>query len=256
MTEPFSFPGTVAVVTGAASGIGLGVAEALAAEGVSVVLADVVEDPLREQQARLAAAGYEVHAVVTDVTDPDSVEALADVAVERFGGLHIAVNNAGIVNRGLAWELPLDEWHRLVDVNLWGVVHGVRSFVPRILATGERGHVVNTASMAALLAVGRLAPYTATKHAVLGLSDVLRADLAHVDAPVGVSVLMPGGVRTGMNPVATVGPHDVARRVLDAIRHDRPYVFTDGEGHDIVDARIDRLRDARDVAIEDGEVRA
>ena len=245
MTEPFSLPGTVAVVTGAASGIGLAVTEALAAEGVSVVMADVVEVALHDHAERLRADGREVHALVTDVTDPEAVEALAEDAVQRFGGLHIAVNNAGVVTRGLAWELPLEEWRRTVDVNLWGVVHGIRSFVPRILATDERGHVVNTASMAALLPVGRLAPYTATKHAVLGLSDVLRRDLAKVGAPVGVSVLMPGGVRTGMNPIGDVAADAVAHQVLDAIRHDRPYVFTDLGGHEAVDERIEQLQAAR-----------
>jgi NAD(P)-dependent dehydrogenase (short-subunit alcohol dehydrogenase family) len=256
MSEPtpdFSFPGTVAVVTGAASGIGLAVARALAAESVSVVMADVAEDALRDQRVHLESQGHDVHDVVTDVADPDAVEALAAAAVERFGEVHIAVNNAGVVARGLCWELALEDWQRVVDVNLWGVIHGVRSFVPRILATGQRGHVVNTASMAALLAIDRLGAYTATKHGVLGLSDVLRLDLERVGAPVGVSVLMPGAVRTGMNPYGDVSSDAVATKLVEAIRRDRPYVYTDDQAHDLVDSRFGRLRAARADVIGDRE---
>src|SRR4051812_10921533 len=145
--------GRTAVVTGAASGIGLAVAEAFVAEGMRVVMSDLDERALHDQAARVGASG-EVHAVVADVRDPDAVDALADAVVERFGVLHVAVNNAGIVNRGRSWELALDDWHRVLGVNLWGVIHGVRSFVPRILATGDEGHVVNVASMAAVTAIG------------------------------------------------------------------------------------------------------
>ena len=120
------------------------------------------------------------------------------------------MNNAGIVNGGRAWELSLDEWHRVIDVNLWGVIHGVHTFVPLILDSGEEGHVVNTASMASVLAIGGLGPYTVAKHGVLGLSDVLRADLVAVGAPIGVSVVMPGMIRTGMNPIGTVEASAVA----------------------------------------------
>ena len=215
----------VAVVTGAASGIGLALVEALAAEG------------------------HDLHGVPTDVSDAAAVEALADAAVERFGALHIAVNNAGIVNRGLAWEIPLEGWRRVLDVNLWGVLHGIHSFVPRILASGEDGHVVNTASMAAVLPIDRLGPYTVAKHGVLGLSDVLRLDLAKVGAPIGVSVVMPGMIRTGMNPVGTVAAEQVAQNVLDAIRHDRHYVFTDDHSRADVEERLGRILAARDDVI-------
>ena len=139
-----------------------------------------------------------------DVRDPDAVERVGAAPIERFGKLHVAVNNAGVVNGGYSWEIPLEDWHRVIDIDLWGVIHGIRSFVPRILASGEEGHVVNTASMAAVLALGRLGPYTVAKHGVLGLSDVLRAELASLDAPIGVSVVMPGMIKTGMNPVGTV----------------------------------------------------
>ena len=112
-----------------------------------------------------------------DVRDPEAVERAGFLAVDRFGGLHIAVNNAGIVNGGTSWELPLEAWHAVIDVNLWGVIHGIRGFVPRILETGDDGHVVNIASMASVTALGGLGPYTVAKHGVLGLSDVLRAEL-------------------------------------------------------------------------------
>jgi NAD(P)-dependent dehydrogenase (short-subunit alcohol dehydrogenase family) len=180
-----------------------------------------------------------------DVSDPVAVDGVARAAVEEFGALHIAVNNAGIVNRGYSWELPLEEWHRVLDVDLWGVIHGIRSFVPPILATGVEGHVVNIASMAAVLPIDRLGPYTVAKHGVLGLSDVLRADFRSLGAPVGVSVVMPGMIRTGMNPVGTVEPSTVSANVVDAIRRNRDYVFTDDHHADEVEARLTAIVAAR-----------
>ncbi|MGO9334017.1 MAG: SDR family NAD(P)-dependent oxidoreductase, partial [Acidimicrobiales bacterium] len=168
--------GRTAVVTGAASGIGLAIVEAFVAERMRVVMADVDEEHLLAQAARLADQGAAIHAVSADVTDPDAVASVGRAAVERFGRLNVAVNNAGVVSRGYSWELPLDEWHRVIDIDLWGVINGIRSFVPLILASGEEGHVVNTASMAAVLPLDRLGPYTVAKHGVLGLSDVLRAE--------------------------------------------------------------------------------
>jgi NAD(P)-dependent dehydrogenase (short-subunit alcohol dehydrogenase family) len=149
------------------------------------------------------------------------------------------------VNGGPSWELPLEEWHRVLDVNLWGVIHGIRAFVPRILATGEEGHVVNTASMAAVLPRANLGPYTVAKHGVLGCSDVLRADLEGIGAPVGVSVVMPGMIRTGMNPIGTVAAEHVARRVVDAIRANRAYVFTDDHHTAEAVARLEALVTAK-----------
>jgi len=231
--------GRTAVVTGAASGIGLAVVEVFAAEGMRVVMADIDEESLRSHAARLTDQGAEVVPVTVDVRDPDAVERVGAAAVEQFGNLHVAVNNAGVVNGGYSWEIPLEEWHRVIDIDLWGVIHGIRSFVPRILASKEEGHVVNTASMASVLALGRLGPYTVAKHGVLGLSDVLRAEFASLQAPIGVSVVMPGMIKTGMNPVGTVSSATVAANVLDAIRHGRNYVFTDD--HSTVDVE-DRLR--------------
>jgi len=237
--------GRTAVVTGAASGIGLAVVEAFAAAGMHVVMADIDDDNLRSHAARLAAQGAEVVAVTTDVRDPDAVERVGAAAVERFGKLHVAVNNAGVVNGGYSWEIPLEDWHRVVDVDLWGVIHGIRSFVPRILASQEEGHVVNTASMAAVLSIARIGPYTVAKHGVLGLSDVLRAELVLLHAPIGVSVVMPGMIKTGMNPIGTVSSATVAANVLDAIRRRRNYVFTDDHSAAEVEERLKAILSAR-----------
>jgi NAD(P)-dependent dehydrogenase (short-subunit alcohol dehydrogenase family) len=243
------FARRTAVVTGAASGIGLSIVEAFAAEGMRVVMADVDEENLRLHATRLAEGGAEVHAIAVDVRDPEAVERVGEAAIERFGKLHVAVNNAGVVNGGYSWEIPLDDWHRVIDIDLWGVIHGIRSFVPRILASGEEGHVVNTASMAAVLSLGRLAPYTVAKHGVLGLSDVLRAEFASLDAPVGVSVVMPGMIKTGMNPVGTVSSTTVAANVVDAIRRGRNYVFTDDHSTGEVENRLRAILAARNDVI-------
>lgn len=237
--------GRTAVVTGAASGIGLAIADAFAAQGMNLVLSDVDEQAVMAQAAALAGRGAQVHAVAADVRDPAAVERIAQAAVDRFGRLHVAVNNAGIVNRGTSWELPLDEWHRVLDVDLWGVIHGIRAFVPRILASGEEGHVVNTASMAAVAPLAEVGPYSVAKHGVLALSDVLRAELDDLGAPVGVSVVLPGAIRTGMNPFGTVTAEQVAANVVDAVRRSRAYVFTDDHSCAQVEARLRSIIDAR-----------
>lgn len=238
--------GRTAVVTGAAGGIGLAVAEALAAEGVRVVMADLAVDAVREQADRLAAGGAQVHATGVDVRDAGSVEHLAREVVEQFGALHVAVNNAGVVNLGRSWELSVEDWRRVLDVNLWGVIHGIRSFVPHILASGVEGHVVITGSMASVTALAGLGPYTVAKHGVLGLSDVLRAELGALGAPVGVSVVLPGAIRTGMNPHGTVTAQQVAANVVDAIRRRRAYAFTDDHSTAEVAARLQAILRARD----------
>lgn len=237
--------GRTAIVTGAASGIGLGVAEALGLVGMHVVMTDLDADRLSDEAESLRQRGADVHTVVLDVRDGDAVERAGREAVDRFGALHVAVNNAGIVNGGFSWELELDDWRRVLDINLWGVIHGIRAFVPLILASNEEGHVVNVASMAAVSPRSKLGPYTVAKHGVLGLSDVLRAELEEIGAPVGVSVVMPGRIRTGMNPIGTVEPSTVAANVLDAIRRGRDYVFTDDHSVAEVEARLDAIRAAR-----------
>jgi NAD(P)-dependent dehydrogenase (short-subunit alcohol dehydrogenase family) len=228
----------VAVVTGAASGIGLAVTEAFLREGMRVAMADIDEVGLNAHAERLRATGGEVLSVGVDVRDSDDVDRVGRAVSERFGGLQVAVNNAGVVNRGHSWEIPLAEWRRVIDVDLWGVIHGVRTFVPLILATGQEGHVVNVASMAAVTTLEKLAPYTVAKHGVLGLTDVLRAELDALGAPVGASVVMPGMVRTKMNPIGTLQPSVVAANVVDAIRRNRAYVFTDHQSTAEVEQRL------------------
>ena len=237
--------GRTAVVTGAASGIGLAICEAFVGEGMQVVMADVDEEGLAAHASRLGDRGAPVVAVPADVTDPDAVESVGRAALERFGSLNVAVNNAGVVTGGHAWEIPLQEWHRVIDIDLWGVIHGIRSFVPLILASGEEGHVVNTASMAAVLALGDLGPYTVAKHGVLGLSDVLGAELEAMGAPVGVSVVMPGMIKTAMNPIGTVAPDVVAAHVVDAMRTRRRYVFTDDHHAEAMRDRIGSILAAK-----------
>lgn len=239
----------VAVVTGAASGIGLAIVEAFVDEGMRVVMADLDEERLYAHVERLRGNGADVVAVPADVRDPEAVDAVGRAAIERFGTLHVAVNNAGVVGGGNSWEIDLAEWHRVIDVDLWGVIHGVRAFVPLILASGEEGHVVNVASMAAVLTLPRLAPYTVAKHGVLGLTDVLRAELQALGAPVGASVVMPGMVKTAMNPIGILPPSAVAANVVDAIRRDRAYVFSDDQGADEVEQRFRDLLAARDDVI-------
>lgn len=236
--------GRSAVVTGAASGIGLAITEAFLAAGMRVLMTDLDESRLSEHSTRLATEG-DVHPLVVDVTSQDAVTAAAAVAVERFGALNVAVNNAGIVLGGNSWELSLEEWHRVIDVNLFGVVHGIRAFVPQIIASGAPGWVVNTASMAAVRAVPGIAPYTASKHAVLGISDVLRKELERAGAPIGVSVVMPGGIKTALNPIGTVEASQVAANVVDAIRRGRDYVFTDDHSAEEVAGRLGAIVAAR-----------
>jgi NAD(P)-dependent dehydrogenase (short-subunit alcohol dehydrogenase family) len=219
-----------------------------------VVMADIEGAGLRMQSERLRDEGADVRWVTADVRDPHAVDHIGRVAVDEFGQLHVAVNNAGVVNRGNSWELSLEDWQRVIDVNLWGVIHGIRAFVPLILASGDEGHVVNTASMAAVLPVERLGPYTVAKHGVLGLSDVLRAELEAIGAPVGVSVVMPGLIKTGMNPIGTVAASAVAANVVDAVRRRRDYVFTDDHHTTQVESRLHAILAARaDVCAPDPE---
>ncbi len=187
--------GKVAVVTGGASGIGLAMARRFSTEGMKVVIADIEAPVLADAAARLRAEGAEVLDVVTDVSQAAQVEELAERTVAHYGAVHVVCNNAGVSCGGPAWEIPLGEWEWVLGVNLWGVIHGVRSFVPRLLRAGE-GHVVNTASMAGLLGLYTAPPYAVSKFAVVALSESLYHQLQIAGAPVGVSVLCPAWVRT------------------------------------------------------------
>ncbi len=246
--------GKVAVVTGAASGIGLALARAFAAEGMRLVLADVEEESLNAAVSILAESGAEVLGVPTDVSLFESVEALAAKTDKHFGTAHVVCNNAGVAAPGDPWQGPLSLWEWMLAVNLWGVVHGIRAFLPRLLAQDE-GHIVNTASAAGLRARPHLAPYVASKYAVVGLSESLFHDLALRPTRVRVSVLCPTGVRTHIldgdrnwlprfgavpersreeqarHELAARGiakaadPDDVAAAVLDAVHTERFWVI-------------------------------
>ncbi len=185
--------GNVAVVTGAAGGIGLALARAFAAEGMRIVLADIDAGELARACEELRSGGADALAVPTDVSDPAAVEALRDATLDAFGSVHVVCNNAGVGTGGPLWEVPLEAFEWVMGVNFWGVVHGIRTFVPHLVAQGT-GHVVNTASAAGLVASPFLGPYTASKFAVVALSETLAMELA--GSGVAVSVLCPLWVRT------------------------------------------------------------
>jgi NAD(P)-dependent dehydrogenase (short-subunit alcohol dehydrogenase family) len=233
--------GRNAVITGAANGIGLAIATRCAERGMRVLLGDIEAEGAERAAELLRESGGDAHAVGVDVADPDDVEALATSAAELLGPVHLLVNNAGVVGSGRSsWELPLEEWHRVVDINLWGVVHGLRSFVPGMLAGGEEGHIVITGSMASVQPRAFISPYVATKHALLGLADSLRAELEAEGAPIGVTLVMPGRIRTAMNPEGAPAS-DVAAVVELAIRDDLPYVFNDADRLPDVAARFEAI---------------
>lgn len=191
-----SYQDKVAVVTGAASGIGQGLAAKAASLGMRVVIADIDSNSLGSVENTLREQGATVLAVRTDVADYDSVIALADATYQRFGAAHVLFNNAGVLVDGLSWERSVEDWRWSFDVNTMGVVHGIKAFVPRMLEGGEDGVVVNTASQAGLIVGPFLGPYTASKHAVVGISETLLYELNTLKAKVRAAVLCPGEVAT------------------------------------------------------------
>ncbi len=190
--------GQVAVITGGASGIGFGFARSFGAAGMKLMLGDIEAAALATAEADLSSAGYDVETFVVDVTDAAAVDAFADATYSRFGAAHLICNNAGVVERHEAWG-SLEDWKWVIDVDLWGVIHGVHSFVPRMREAGAPGHIVNTASTAGILGFPGISSYVAAKHAVVGLSQSLFHEFAMENSPLGVSVLCPGVVDTNIN---------------------------------------------------------
>jgi NAD(P)-dependent dehydrogenase (short-subunit alcohol dehydrogenase family) len=257
------FDGKTAAVTGAASGIGLALCHGFAARGMNVVMADINADALNEAARQVKPkAGRDVLPVPTDVTKAESVKAFADAAFDRFGAVHVLCNNAGVLIGCPTYEASLKDWKWLIDVNYWGVIHGVHFFVPRMIAGGQGGHIVNTASMAGHFATPNNGVYNSTKFAVVGLSESLARDLK--ETGIGVSVLSPGQVETPIftsyqnrpaeydsgnvreykrRPSANVRtPEQVAALVIDAIEAGRMYIFPHGEeSRAVLNARHERM---------------
>ena len=204
------FRGRVAVITGGGGGIGGAMAEAFAARGARIVLADLDEGAMSRVATKLGEQGAEVLAVPTDVTAPASVQALADAAARRFGGVHIVCNNAGVATFGEIASSTHADWVFTMNVNFWGVVHGVETFVPRLLAQRAGGHVVNTASMAGLTTAPFMSVYDVTKHGVVALSESMYKELTLSGAPIGVSVVCPGLIDTNIMRSSRNRPESLA----------------------------------------------
>lgn len=264
--------GKTAIVTGAASGIGLGIATALAEAGASVVMADIQKDAVEQAAHSLSGTNKRVMPVRIDVTQEQSVLAALAEAERAFGKLHIACNNAGVPMHGTKLiDVPRADWEFVIGVNIWGVIHGIRHFVPAILRHGEDGHVVNTASVAGFQNRRGTdqGPYSMTKYAVVSLSEALEQELQ--DSKVGVSVLCPGPIATNIahggrnrpdhmggplvqsgteavlsERLATTGldPMKVGDRVVDAIRTKTFYAFVSAVPANIIKARHRRIEAA------------
>lgn len=266
------FEGQVAFVTGAASGIGFGIAKAFAANGMKVMLADIEEEPLAKAVAELREANGAVEGVLCDVSDIDAVRNAADATIEAFGKVHVIVNNAGVGGGGETGSIPLEDWKWVVDVNLMGVVYGCETFVPLIKSHGEGGYIVNTASLAGQMGMAGMGPYNATKFAVVGYTESMNAELA--PQGIGAAALCPGFVKTrisdsrrnhpdettrdridlpdiGSNPMSEaveqgMSADAVGKWVLESMENDELYIFTHPNMRGIIDARVERLNDAYD----------
>ncbi len=266
------FSGKVAVVTGAASGIGLAIAERCLTEGMKVVLADIDEASLSQAEIDLKRRGGSVLSVRTDVSIRSDVEQLASRTLAAFSQVNLLFNNAGVAAGGAPWEATWNDWEWVVGVNLWGVIHGVKVFTPLMLRQKTECHIVNTSSGAGLIAGGGSSPYGVTKHAIVALSESLYLTLQQRNSLVKVSVLCPGLVRTNIidierarpaglrnEPVelspemqagraafkaaldAGMPPGDVAEIVFNAIRNDRFYILTHPEWTEVIKLRTDNL---------------
>lgn len=267
--------GKVAVITGAASGIGRALAQRCAQERMKVVLADIEEEALAQTAEDLQAQGATVLPIRTDVSQAADIAALAERTAATFGAIHLLCNNAGVAADGPIWEMSLHDWEWLLGVNLWGVVHGIRTFVPIMLAQGVEAHIVNTASIAGLVSTAGLGVYNVTKHGVVTLSETLYQELQQIGAPIHVSVLCPGWVNTriheaGRNRPATlrnqptgqpatdpidqsirqaiqagIPAEEVAALVLAAIRERRFYILTHPHFQPLIQRRMENLLQGR-----------
>jgi NAD(P)-dependent dehydrogenase (short-subunit alcohol dehydrogenase family) len=266
--------GKVAVITGGAAGLGRGMAESFADAGMKIVLSDIEEPVLLKTAEELRGAGADVHSVVTDVSKHDQVEALADEALKRFGAVHVLCNNAGVVTSAPStWETTLDDWAWILGVNLMGVIHGIRTFIPIMLEQDAESHIVNTASLAGLIAGADNAPYGVTKFGVVSLSEHLYLELQRAEARTSISVLCPGFVATDIldadrnrlpelpdaSPEPTgpevelmrewiedrmreaLSPREVGDQVLSSIREDRFYILTHPDWSHLIEQRVSAI---------------
>ncbi len=258
--------GKIAFITGAASGMGLGMAKAFSRAGMKIMMADIDADELGKAADALKAEGADVDCLVCDVTVEKSLFEAADATLDKFGKVNVLCNNAGVSVGGMTEELSQQDWDWVIAVNEMGVIYGLRAFLPHIKGNGEAGHVMSTSSMAGLVNAGPgWGPYNATKFAVVGMMEVLYSELK--DSPVGVSVLCPGGVNTRINdagrhrparfgssddrPIALndigdtlklgLDPDVVGELVLAGIREDQFYIFTDPRARQWVERRFERI---------------
>jgi NAD(P)-dependent dehydrogenase (short-subunit alcohol dehydrogenase family) len=273
VTDGVIGPGKVAVVTGAASGIGRAMAETFAREGSAVVVADLETDAGERVAAGIRDAGGDALAVAVDVSDASAVERLAATTVDHYGRVDVVCNNAGVSTFNLMRDQTLEDWKWVVDVNFWGVVHGIHTFVPIMREQGTPGHVVNTASIGGLLTgTAFIGPYCATKAAVVSLSETLQQELAVDQSSIGVSVLCPSSVdtnvmesernrpeargaeqrtemaesvrmmiRDGFTGPTGQTPAEVAERVLEAVRGGEFWIITHDDLLPTVEARVTEM---------------
>jgi NAD(P)-dependent dehydrogenase (short-subunit alcohol dehydrogenase family) len=268
------FEGRVAVVTGAASGIGLATATRFAQAGMRVVLADIERAPLDAAVSKLQGQGHEVLGVPTDVSQLDAIQHLADQTLDSFGQVNVVHNNAGVVRAGRLAELSIADWQWVLDVDLWSVIYGVKTFLPLIREAGE-GHIVNTASSSGLQSAPEIGPYNVAKFGVVALSETLQLELIAEDSAIGASVLCPGAIATRITesernrPDAAADtetnerfrmfaskivadghtPESVAEKVFNAIRSKEFWILTHPDWVDVLRKRVEGMEDGRQLVM-------